>query len=141
MQAQLWVLNLLAPNRVAHLLLPENEAHYRLIPPRGFSINYGVEHEAYAYQLALDIGGSAGFWEVLRAGWTGSSQGSWYKLPLVWALGSNYNVKFRLRGPWQWEGAEKVLVGELWNTIERRGGFVGKLLPGFGMDIMVTSKI
>ncbi|KAK9772394.1 putative FAD/NAD(P)-binding domain-containing protein [Seiridium cardinale] len=124
MQAQLWVLNLLAPERVAHSLLPEHERHYRLLPPRGSRINYGVEHEAYAYQLALDIGGAAGFWEVLRAGWIGSLPGSWYKLPLVWALGSNYNVKFRLRGPWKWDGADEVLVEELWKTLKRRGGFL-----------------
>jgi dimethylaniline monooxygenase (N-oxide forming) len=126
MQAQLWILNLITPGRIMHALLPKDEHHYRLLSPPNSRIKYGVEHESYTYQLAVDIGSAAGFWEVLGLGWKGSLPGSWYKIPLVWALGSNYNAKFRLRGPWQSDDAEKVLVVELWKTIERRGGLVGK---------------
>jgi dimethylaniline monooxygenase (N-oxide forming) len=126
MQAQLWILNLIAPNRITHALLPKDEHHYRILPPPGARINYGVEHESYAYQLGVDIGCAAGFWEVLAIGWKSSLPGGWYKIPLVWAVGSNYNAKFRLRGPWQWDDAEKVLAVELWDTITRRGGLMGK---------------
>jgi dimethylaniline monooxygenase (N-oxide forming) len=54
--------------------------------------------------------------QVLARGW---------KITLVWALGANFNTKFRLVGPWAWEDATQVLEGECWEIITRRGGFFG----------------
>jgi dimethylaniline monooxygenase (N-oxide forming) len=48
------------------------------------------------------------------------------KMTLVWALGANFNAKFRLEGPWAWYGTWEVLEGEYWETIMRRGGFFGE---------------
>jgi len=124
LQAQLWVLNLVASSRVPKLQ-PRDEPHYRLLTPPGSRIRYGVDHESYAYQLALDMDAAPGIKEVIEAGWRGCTPGSWYKLPLVWALGANFNAKFRLRGPWRLAEAEAILSGELWDTIKRRGGFFG----------------
>lgn len=47
-------------------------------------------------------------------------------MTLVWALGANFNAKFRLAGPWVWYGSWEVLEGECWETITRRGGFFGE---------------
>jgi len=123
-----------------------------------------VDHESYAYQLALDMGSAPGFWEVLKLGWNyrtsvapqggggkggkghkgdntgGGNNEGWYKLPLVWALGANFNTKFRLGGPWRWEGASQVLVEELWDTIERRGGLFGHVTLS-GIPILVFGTI
>lgn len=133
-QAQLWVLNLLAPERVGGgaALRPEDEPHYRLFSAKNARIRYGVDHESYAYQLALDMGSAPSFSDVLRLGFTKgersdakSNSGSWYKLPLTWALGANFNTKFRLLGPWQWDGALEVMNTELWDTVARRQMFFG----------------
>lgn len=43
----------------------------------------------------------------------------------VWALGANFNTKFRLIGPWAFDDAESIMRDELWETITRRGGFFG----------------
>ena len=80
-------------------------------------IQYGVDHESYAYQLAIDMESAPSFFQVLARGW---------KMTLVWALGANFNAKFRLVGPWAWYGAWEVLEGECWETITRRGGFFGE---------------
>ena len=117
MQAQLWILNLLSPQLIHHPLLPADEPHYRLKVPSTARIRYGVDHESYVYQLALDMGAALGFWEVMGKGW---------KIALVWALSANLNTKFRLRGPWRWNGAEEVMVGEMWDMICRRRLFWGK---------------
>jgi len=137
MQAQLWLLHLLAPGRLPAaaaaaadesspgLLRPDDEAHYRLHMPRGGRIRYGVDHESYVYQLALDMGTAPGLGEVLAMAWRRRAGGGW-RLPLAWALGANLNVKFRLRGPWRWEGAEEVMITEVWDTICRRRWFYGE---------------
>ncbi|KAI1451860.1 FAD/NAD(P)-binding domain-containing protein [Annulohypoxylon moriforme] len=130
-QAQLWVLNLLSPERVAGApLLSEDEGHYRLISKTDSRIRFGVDHESYAYQLALDMGSAPSFGDILRLGFSGTKDGSdnsgcWYKLPLTWALGANFNTKFRLIGPWKWDGALKVMVTEFWDTVARRQMFFG----------------
>ncbi|KAI1099823.1 FAD/NAD(P)-binding domain-containing protein [Jackrogersella minutella] len=137
-QAQLWVLNLLAPGKVVRSpLLPEDEGHYRLVCKTHARIRYGVDHESYAYQLALDMGSAPSFGEILRLGFssraiekddnTNSNVGSWYKLPLTWALGANFNTKFRLLGPWKWDGAVQVMNTELWDTVARRQMFFGHI--------------
>ncbi|KHJ35156.1 putative dimethylaniline monooxygenase [Erysiphe necator] len=80
-------------------------------------ITYGVDHESYAYQLALDIGAAPSFTQVLLLGW---------KTTVSWALSANVNPKFRLVGPWQWNGAKEIMEGEVWDTITRRRFFFGK---------------
>jgi dimethylaniline monooxygenase (N-oxide forming) len=45
---------------------------------------------------------------------------------LTWALGPNFNTKFRLVGPWRWDGAAAIMEGELWKVIKRRKGFISK---------------
>ncbi|KAI1144790.1 FAD/NAD(P)-binding domain-containing protein [Nemania diffusa] len=135
MQAQLWVLNLVAPERMpSRDLSPKYEAFYRLAPPENARLKYGVDHESYAYQLALDMGSAPSLSDVLRIGFSKREPpGIWWKLPLVWALGANFNTKFRLLGPWEWDGAVGVMTGELWETITRRhmvfGHFTLSILP------------
>jgi dimethylaniline monooxygenase (N-oxide forming) len=113
MQAQLWITNLLAGEKLPTRLKPEDEKHYQLAQIPGARITYGVDHESYAYQLALDMDSAPGFLNVLRFFSP--------KLFVVWALGANFNTKFRLQGPWKWEGAAHLLVSEeFWMTITRR---------------------
>ncbi|KAE8395867.1 FAD/NAD(P)-binding domain-containing protein [Aspergillus alliaceus] len=125
MQAQLWVLRIAAPHRIPRVLVLSDQSHYQIEPPPGSRpcCYYGVDHESYVYQLALDMDSALGFTEVLRLG-----HRNW-RIPLVWALSSNINTKFRLRGPWRWKGAEKVMVGEMWDTICRRRLFFGMSGP------------
>ncbi|CZR56599.1 related to flavin-containing monooxygenase [Phialocephala subalpina] len=112
MQAQLWILNLL--NRLPSPLTPTS--HYRLHHLISSRITYGVDHESYAYQLALDMGSAPSFTEILPMGW---------KMVLCWALSAQVNTKFRLAGPWKWEGAKQVMETEIWDTVARRRGFFG----------------
>lgn len=86
-------------------------------------ITYGVDHDSYAYQLALDMQTAPSFTEIMQLAWKMPRR--WWRLPLVWALGVNFNTKFRLRGPWQWDGAVEVLTGELWATVSRRNLLFG----------------
>ncbi|KAI1377123.1 FAD/NAD(P)-binding domain-containing protein [Hypoxylon crocopeplum] len=132
-QAQLWVLNLLAPERVVGTpLSPEDEPHYRLVSKRHARIRYGVDHESYAYQLGLDTGSAPSFGDILHLSFFGGDAdrnacngGWWWKLPLTWALGANFNAKFRLFGPWKWDGAVEVMTTEYWDTVARREIFFG----------------
>ncbi|KAJ6439463.1 dimethylaniline monooxygenase [Purpureocillium lavendulum] len=126
LQAQFWVLRLLQnrfPEKVPRTRgldsVPAYEVDYKL-NPRGdydfFSSKRGVDHEAYAYQLALDMGSAPTILYVMNKGW---------KLFFTWAMGSNFNPKFRLVGPWKWEaGAEKIMRGELYDVVKRSGGGV-----------------
>lgn len=83
-----------------------------------FTDKRGVDHESYAYQLALDMGAAPTITHVMSRGW---------KIFFTWAMGSNFNTKFRLVGPWKWEaGAEEIMRGELYNVVKRSGGFVCK---------------
>jgi dimethylaniline monooxygenase (N-oxide forming) len=124
MQAQLWVLYLTAPHRIPRPLLPSDEPHYRLLHPPGSRVQYGVDHESYAYQLALDMDSAPGALEIVNLGLQAGGNRMW-RLPLIWALGANFNTKLRLRGPWKWDGAVDVLADELWQTVARRGWFFG----------------
>ncbi|KAK3674157.1 hypothetical protein LTR78_006004 [Recurvomyces mirabilis] len=121
MQAQLWILRIAAPTSITRPLLPGDEPHYRLKSPKSARIQYGVDHESYVYQLALDIDSALGFSEVVSLGWKYD-----WRLPLVWALSANLNAKFRVRGPWQCDGAKEVMKGEMWHMICRRRLFLGK---------------
>jgi dimethylaniline monooxygenase (N-oxide forming) len=112
-QAQLWTLAIL--NLLPHPLDPK-EDHYRLHMPADHRIQYGVDHENYAYQLALDMESAPSAFYMLTRG---------YKMLVTWALGANFNTKFRLVGPWAFDDAEEIMKGELWETVTRRGGFFG----------------
>jgi len=118
MQAQLWVCHLLAPHKIPKALHPRDESHYRLWHLNESRIHYGVDHESYVYQLALDMDAALGALEAVRMGF-GPGENAW-RIPLVWAFGSGLNTKFRLRGPWKWSGAENVLKGEMWEQIKKR---------------------
>ncbi|KAF6834666.1 dimethylaniline monooxygenase [Colletotrichum plurivorum] len=133
LQAQLWVLNLLrhqypqqvpspmaAPGEAAY---PDSVPHYEVdyaLKARGghdfFKTKHGVEQESYAYQLALDIGSAPTVSFMMRQG---------FKAFFTWAMGSNFNPKFRLVGPWKWKaGALEVMRGELFDVVKQTGGGV-----------------
>lgn len=159
LQAMLWVSRLLIPSLpspssalLPKELHPSDEPHYRLTSREGARIRYGVDHESYAYQLALDMGAAPGLGDVLRIANSGGGelgdpdsdykggkpqQIFWrrlcrvirdfeWRLPLTWALGANFNTKFRLCGPWKWDGAREDMLGELWETVARREVFFGE---------------
>lgn len=133
LQAQLWVLRLIqsvsrrdgvamADARLHSRdpdALPQYELDYALHPRAGHDMHeekLGVDHESYAYQLALDMGTAPTFTFVMRHG---------PKLLWTWAMGSNFNPKFRLVGPWQdRRRALGVMRGELYPVTKRFGGFV-----------------
>ncbi|KAG5952136.1 hypothetical protein E4U53_001502 [Claviceps sorghi] len=98
LQAQLWTTHLLAPHRITRPLRPDDQTHYMLRPGPGARITYGVDHESYAYQLALDMDAAPGLRDILGlCSWTRPVPSC--RLFLVWVFGANFNVKFRLRGP------------------------------------------
>lgn len=126
MQTQLWIANLLSPSSIPRPLLPEDEYHYKLRPLPGARINYGVDHETYAYQLALDLDSAPGLWDILSLVSLKRAVVSW-KLLILWIFGANVNAKFRLKGPWMWDGALEVFTSdEFWQTITRRPIIFGK---------------
>jgi dimethylaniline monooxygenase (N-oxide forming) len=48
-----------------------------------------------------------------------------WKVLYTWAMGSNFNPKFRLVGPWKWEdGAAEIMATELFDVVKRSGGYV-----------------
>lgn len=121
LQTQLWLLNLMDPS-TSDRLKESDEHHFRL---RGKGrIGYGVDHETYAYQLALDIGSAPSFMQMMRAGWSVGGS-AWLKLPIMLAAAAQLTDKFRVVGPYAWDGAPRVLAGELWQTISRRKGLFG----------------
>ncbi|KAM0360410.1 hypothetical protein ACHAP4_002487 [Fusarium culmorum] len=127
MQAQLWVLNLVSPHKVARLK-SEDEEHYRLHTKSTDRVTYGVDHESYAYQLALDMNSAPGFTDILSRATLTNVSGT-FRLLIIWAFGAHFNTKFRLMGPWAWEGAEELLVSnEFWETITRRPILFGHIL-------------
>lgn len=127
MQAQLWVLNLVVPRKVFDLKA-EDEIHYKLHSKSDDRVTYGVDHESYAYQLALDMNsapGIADIWRIIRT----TKVSTMYRLLIIWAFGAHFNTKFRLIGPWAWEGAMEVLVtDEFWHSITRRPLLFGETL-------------
>ena len=117
LQAQLWVLAVIDKLPTS----PPVEFSYKL-KFRNFRREYEefvVDHESYAYQLALDIGSAPSFTQVLtfgpRTAWT-------------WAMGSNFNTKFRLIGPWKWDGAKEVMENELYNVVKETGAWICRYL-------------
>lgn len=137
MQAQLWIVNLLAPSKIPRALVSEDEMHYLFHPLPGSRIDYGVDHESYAYQLALDMESAPGLADILKL--VDFSLGAW-RLVVIWALGAHFNTKFRLQGPWKWPGAQKLLVSEeFWQTITRCPLLFGeKRVPPRKFDVIDT---
>ncbi|KAF4627260.1 hypothetical protein G7Y89_g10896 [Cudoniella acicularis] len=113
LQAMHWVLSLLGHMRPSNELR-DIDYKLRVHPGRRDYENYAVEHEAYAYQLALDMGVAASFTEVCGFG---------FKTAFTWAMGPNFNTKFRLVGPWKWDGANEIMRTELWNVVKKSGGW------------------
>ncbi|KAK0384465.1 hypothetical protein NLU13_8551 [Sarocladium strictum] len=124
MQSLLFTSNLLGLLPEDKPLDPEDEWHYRLIHRPDARVTYGVEHDSYAYQLAKDMGIAPTFTEILRLSL--STPRGW-RLPYIWGAGACLNTKFRLVGPWKWDGAGEVMTGELWETVTRRTGAWGNL--------------
>jgi len=119
LQTQLWILNLLGqmPPKPENAYLNQAvDLDYKLHVKEGRRDyeNYGVDHEAYAYQLALDQGAAASIFQILPLG---------FKTTFVWAMGPNFNTKHRLTGPWKWDGANDIMQNELWNVVKQTGGW------------------
>ncbi|EGU72840.1 hypothetical protein FOXB_16641, partial [Fusarium oxysporum f. sp. conglutinans Fo5176] len=74
-------------------------------------VTYGVDHESYAYQLALDMNSAPGIVDIWRITRTTQilTMHSMCRLLIIWAFGAHFNTKFRLIGPWVWDGATEVL--------------------------------
>ncbi|OAA35268.1 dimethylaniline monooxygenase [Cordyceps fumosorosea ARSEF 2679] len=126
MQAQLWITHLFAKHKLPRALRPEDEPHYQLRSVPGARIRYGVDHESYVYQLALDMDAAPGLADVMCLGSL--------RLLLIWTLGANFNTKFRLRGPWKWKGGYALLISdEFWTTISRRPVIFGAVLGKLGV--------
>lgn len=137
MQSLLFTSNLLNLLPADKPLSPDDEWHYRLIHQPDARVTYGVEHESYAYQLAKDIGIAPSFTEILRLSFS-TPRG--YRLPYIWAAGANFTTKFRLVGPWAWDGAGKVMTGELWETVQRRTGLWGNV-PLSGTPLLYLGAV
>ncbi|KAK8038771.1 hypothetical protein PG993_007182 [Apiospora rasikravindrae] len=111
------------------------EISYWLRPRGEHDLAYdkgGVDHESYAYQLALDLGAAPTLSFMVRQG----PRAFW-----TWAMGSNFNPKFRLVGPWANRPlALGIMRGELFKITSRLGGFVFffwySLVPFVGFGAM-----
>lgn len=137
MQAQLWIVNLLSTRKIPRELRPEDEPHYRLHHPSGSRITYGVDHESYTYQLALDMDSAPGAWDVVRLMFSVSQPKRW-RLPIIWALGAHFNSKFRLKGPWKRNDALQLLTSdEFWHTITRRPLIFGMSLKSARVQSLI----
>jgi dimethylaniline monooxygenase (N-oxide forming) len=101
--------------------VPGYEMSFNLHPREGYDLftsKGGVDHESYAYQLALDMGAAPTFSFVRKKG---------FKVLYAWAMGANFNPKFRLVGPWKVEEeAEEIMRVELYGVVKRSGGVVCK---------------
>jgi dimethylaniline monooxygenase (N-oxide forming) len=130
LQAQHWTLSLLD----LICSTPPRDIDYKLHmhPGRREYESYGVDHDAYAYQLALDMGSAPSFTQVAGFG---------FKTAFTWAMGPNFNTKFRLIGPWKWEGANEVMRGELWGVVKESGGWFCKFSVCCSILVSFTSYI
>ena len=128
----------LSPHKLS--LQPEDEEHYKLHTNPTARVTYGVDHESYAYQLALDMNSAPGLTDMLkRASFTDLR--TTLRLLVIWAFGAHFNTKFRVIGPWAWEGAEELLVSdEFWQTITRRPILFGKFQHSV-VEISLTAQV
>lgn len=144
MQTQYWILQLLrskypsvpglaTPSKGLTLdpnALPGYDIDWKLHPRCGrdpWAEKRGVDHESYVYQLALDMGSAPRFSYVYSKG---------FKALYTWAMGSNFNAKFRLVGPWKNEEESlRIIRGELYDIVKRSGGMLymiaNTLIPFF----------
>ncbi|KAF4807939.1 Dimethylaniline monooxygenase [N-oxide-forming] 3 [Colletotrichum siamense] len=149
MQTQFWILRLLqsryptvpglnpSPNGLPldPNALPGYDIDWKLHPRCGrdpWAEKRGVDHESYVYQLALDIGSAPRFSYILPQG---------FRAAYTWAMGSNFNAKFRLVGPWKNEEESlRIMRGELFGIVSQSGGmlyfFANTLIPMFMFGTM-----
>lgn len=136
MQAMLWTLTIiehLTPEvaipglygKKLPALKASEQWHYMLQPKEGERIHYGIDHDSYVAQIAKDMDCDAGMRDLLKISWSRGWRLGWNIIP-TWMFVSQVNTKFRLRGPWKWEGAADVLHTELWSIVQRNGGFTGQ---------------
>lgn len=116
LQAQLWIQSIL--NRLPST--PPVDFSYSLCARPNRPLANGVDHDSYAYQLALDIGSAPTISQVMKYG---------YKTTITWGWGPNFNTKFRLEGPWKWDGAKEIMDNELWDIVHRSPGWLCKSYP------------
>jgi dimethylaniline monooxygenase (N-oxide forming) len=90
---------------------------------------HGVDHESYAYQLALDIGAAPGFLHVWRRC---AARRDWRPM-WVWAMGPSFTTKLRMVGPYRMadRDLDGILGGELWGVTRRSGGVFCELQQSF----------
>ncbi|KAF9730101.1 hypothetical protein PMIN04_011931 [Paraphaeosphaeria minitans] len=138
MQAQLWITKLLAPSRLSSMRT-DDESHYQLHCTQKFP--HALRCRSRELRVSACTGYGNGGNPMAYAGDAGRAvetrcygvssrsviSGVWYKLPLTWALGANFNTKFRLCGPWAQKEAVTVMAGELWETVTRREVIFGHL--------------
>lgn len=126
LQAQFWVFKLIQaklPHQMPFYPVSERVAGYemdwKLHARAGYDLftqKRAVDHESYAYQLALDMGAAPTISYVMTKGW---------KVLFTWAMGSNFNPKFRLAGPWKSDdNAAEIIRTELYDVVKRSGGGV-----------------
>jgi dimethylaniline monooxygenase (N-oxide forming) len=90
-------------------LTPDDEWHHQHVHRSDARVR------CRARQLAKDLGIAPSFTEILKLSFT-TPRG--WRLLYIWAAGSCFNTKFRLIGPWKWDGARAVMTGELWETVK-----------------------
>ncbi|KAK3681558.1 hypothetical protein B0T22DRAFT_298410 [Podospora appendiculata] len=140
MQAMLWVVNMVQrfeptatiPGLVAGknrlpALRARDQWHYMLLRDAKDRVRDVIDHDSYVYQLACDMDCAPSITDLVQISWQRGWKRGWNILP-CWALVSQINTKFRLRGPWAWDGAADVVHGELWTIIERKGSVIGIFL-------------
>ncbi|KAK4639942.1 LOW QUALITY PROTEIN: hypothetical protein QC761_700450 [Podospora bellae-mahoneyi] len=120
MQAQLWILSIMVPERVPELR-PEDEPHYRARIAGSDMVTIMRAISSIGYNSAV------GFAEIVKRSW---ERREW-RLAIAWALGVNVNPKFRSRGPWRCDGPERLLETEVWETMCRRRWFFDHFLLSF----------
>ncbi|PSR78152.1 dimethylaniline monooxygenase [Coniella lustricola] len=139
LQAQLWVYDLIrspghhskfskgfvVPARHPDAVKPYNldyAIHCRADTHNFAQTRRAVDQEAYAYQLAVDAGSAPTWLHVLK------NFGP--EVFYTWAMGPNFNTKFRLMGPWTNSkvAAEAASLmrkdGELGSVVRETGGGV-----------------
>ncbi|KAJ3151710.1 hypothetical protein HDU89_001758 [Geranomyces variabilis] len=104
----------------------DDNSHYKLLPTTSGRISYGVDHSAYVYQLAADIKAAPSIFQgdLLRQP----------RLLVAYCLCAAFTPLFRLVGPFKHDGAAEIVLGELWETVRRRGvlgNFFMTVLPMF----------
>jgi dimethylaniline monooxygenase (N-oxide forming) len=122
MQAMWWVRVL--QNKLDPSKLIEPEPHWRLLSPKTKRIQYGIDHSSYVYQLAKDTGSTPSFFPPSPIFYRQP------KLALAYAMAASFNTCFRLVGPFAFPEAPDIVLGELFETVTRRGVY-GNVVMSF----------